>query len=578
VAIKLLRDEQLVSFSASGREIPLKKLARLPMAFAAAVFFSSCARSPQYDVIIRNGRVCDGTGAPCVAGGVAIRGDSIAKVGDVGDARGKTERDVHGQVIAPGFINMMGGEWGLFADGRSQSDIRQGVTLEIFGEGESMGPLNDAMRAEYQKQEIDIHYDVTWHTLAEGLDTLARRGISTNIASFLGAATPRVYVLGRANRAPTAAELDQMRKITAKAMEDGALGVASALIYQPGVYARTDELVALAEVAARYHGIYISHIRNEGDAEMEAIDELISIARRAKIPAEIYHLKVSGEQNWNRFPEVIRKVEDARAAGLQITADMYTYTAGATGLDASMPPWVQEGGLEAWRKRLEDPSTRKRVMQEMRIPTREWDNLYLATGSPDKVLLIGFKSDKLKPLTGKTLGEIARLRRTSPEETAMDLVVEDDSRVGTVYFLMNEDNLRRQIALPWVSFASDEDTRGIDGIFLKSSAHPRAYGNFARVYARYVRDEKLMPVEEAVRKMTSLPAANLGIARRGRLKEGYFADVVVFDPQTIQDHATFEQPRQYATGVSEVWVNGVEVIRDGEHTGAKPGRVVRRDR
>jgi N-acyl-D-amino-acid deacylase len=548
------------------------------MAFAAAALLASCARTPQYDVILRNGRVCDGSGSPCSAGGVAISGDTIGKVGDLAGARGKIERDVHGHVIAPGFINMMSSEWGLFADGRSQSDIRQGVTLEILGEGESIGPLSDAMRAEYERQEIDIHYDVSWHTLAEGLDTLARRGISTNIASFIGAATPRVYVLGRANRAPTAAELDQMRALTEKAMQDGALGVASALIYQPGTYARTDELVALAEVAAKHHGMYISHIHNEGDHEMEAIDELIAIARQAKIPAEIYHLKVAGQKNWARLPEVIRKVEEARASGLHITADMYTYTAGATGLDAAMPPWVQEGGLEAWRKRLQDPAIRKRVRKEMREPHPKWDNLYLATGSPDQVLLIGFKNEKLKPLTGKTLGDVARLRHTSPEDTAMDLVVEDDSRVGTVYFLMDEDNVRRQIVLPWVSFASDEDSRGIDGVFLKSSAHPRAYGNFARVYARYVRDEKLLTVEEAVRRMTSLPASNLGIARRGMLREGYFADVAVFDPQTIQDHATFERPMQYATGVSEVWVNGVEVIRDGEHTGAKPGRVVRRER
>jgi N-acyl-D-amino-acid deacylase len=556
----------------------LKNLAPVPITFAALVLWGSCARAPQYDVVLRNGLVCDGSGASCVAGGVAINGDTIAKVGDLARASGKIERDVHGQVIAPGFLNMMSSEWGLFADGRSQSDIRQGVTLEIFGEGESMGPLNDAMRAEYQKQEIDLHYDATWHTLAEGFDMLARRGISTNIASFLGAATPRVYVLGRANRAPTAAELNQMRELTAKAMEDGALGVASALIYQPGTHAQTDELVALAQVAARYHGIYASHIRNEGDREMAAIDELISIARQAQIPAEIYHLKVSGEKNWHRLPEVIRKVEDARAAGLQITADMYTYTAGATGLDAAMPPWVQEGGLEAWRKRLRDPSIRKRVKDEMRASSSRWDNLYLAAGSPDKVLLIGFKSDNLKPLTGKTLGEVARLRHTSPEDAAMDLVIEDDSRVGTIYFLMSEDNVRRQIVFPWVSFGSDEDTRGIDGVFLKSSAHPRAYGNFARVYARYVRDEKLLTVEEAVRKMTSLPASNLGIARRGMLRKGYFADVVVFDPRIIQDHATFEKPMQFATGVSEVWVNGVEVIRDGEHTGARPGRVVRRER
>jgi N-acyl-D-amino-acid deacylase len=556
----------------------VRVIIKISLVLAVALLLVVCGRRTQFDVVLRNGRICDGTGTPCVSGGIAINGDTIAKVGDLGDARGRTELDVHGQVIAPGFINLMSGESGLFIDGRSQSDIRQGVTLEIFGEGESMGPMNDAMRAEYEKQEADFHYDASWHTLAEGLDTLARRGISPNIASFIGAATPRVNVMGRADRAPTAAELDQMRALTAKAMEDGALGVASALIYQPGVYARTDELIALAEVAARYHGIYISHIRNEGDREPEAIDELITIARQAKVPAEIYHLKVSGEKNWGNLPAIIRKIEDARAEGLKITADMYTYTAGATGLDAAMPPWVQEGGLEAWRKRLRDPAIRERVKREMRSPTENWDNLYLAAGSPDKVLLIGFKSEKLKPLTGKTLGEVARMRGTSPEDAAMDLVIEDDSRIGTVYFLMNEENIRRQIVLPWVSFCSDEDSRGIDGVFLKSSAHPRAYGNFARVYARYVRDEKLLTVEEAVRKMTSLPASNLGIARRGTLREGYFADVVVFDPQTIQDHATFEKPMQFATGVSQVWVNGVAVIRDGEHTGAKPGRVVRRER
>lgn len=547
-------------------------------ACAAAIALVSCARAPQYDVVLRNGRVCDGSGSPCVPGGVAINGDTIAKVGDLGDARGKIERDVHGQVIAPGFINMMSGEWGLFADGRSQSDIRQGVTLEMFGEGESMGPMNDAMRKEYEQQELDIHYEAPWHTLAEGLETLAKRGISPNIASFIGAATPRVYVLGRANRAPTPAELDRMRALTEKAMQDGALGVASALIYQPGNYAKTDELVALAQVAAKYHGIYISHIRDEGNHEMEAVDELISIARQAKIPAEIYHLKVSGQKNWPREPELIRKIEDARASGLRITADMYTYPAGATGLDAAMPPWVQEGGLEAWRRRLQDPAIRRRVKKEMDDPNTKWDNFFTAVGSPDKILLIGFKNEKLKPLTGKTLGEIARMRHESPEDAAMDLVVEDDSRVGTIYFLMSEDNLKRQIVLPWVSFGSDEDTRGIDGVFLKTSAHPRAYGNFARVYAKYVRDDKLLTVAEAVRRMTSLPATNLGIARRGTLKPGYFADVVVFDPQTIQDHATFAKPMQYATGVSGVWVNGVEVLRDGEHTGAKPGRVVRRER
>jgi N-acyl-D-amino-acid deacylase len=545
---------------------------------AMAVALAGCSRAPKYDLVLRNGLICDGTGSPCVAGSVAVNGDTIARVGNLGSDRGRKDIDVLGEVIAPGFLNMMSGESGLFADGRGLSDLHQGVTLEIFGEGESMGPLNEAMRMEQHHQQGDIKYDITWSTLAEGLDTLVRHGISPNVASFIGAATPRVYVLGRANRAPTPAELDQMRALVEKAMQDGALGVASALIYQPGVYAKTDELIALAEVAARYRGIYISHIRDEGDGELAAIDELITIARTAKIPAEIYHLKIAGEANWKNYPAVIRKIEDARAEGLKITADMYTYTAGATGLDASMPPWVQEGGLEEWRKRLRDPAIRARVKQEMQTKSAAWDNLYLDAGSPDRILLIGFKSDALKPYTGKTLAEVAKLRNESPEEAAMDLVLEDDSRVDTVYFVMDEDNLRKQIALPWVSFASDYDPIGVDGVFAKSSAHPRAFGNFVRVYARYVRDEKRMPLEEAVRKMTSLPASNLGIARRGELREGYFADVVVFDPKRVQDRATFENPKQFSTGVSRVFVNGVEVIRDGEHTGALPGRVVRRAR
>ena len=537
----------------------------------------SCSRASDFDVVLRDGLICDGTGSPCISGGVAINGDRIAKNGDVSADHGRIDIDVHGQVIAPGFINLMSGPDGLFADGRGLSDLLQGVTLEIFGEGESMGPFTDDMRAEALGQQADIKYDITWHTLDQGLETLVQHGSSPNIASFIGAATPRVNVLGRANRAPTPAELDQMRALTAKAMQDGALGVASALIYQPGNYAHTDELIALAQVAAKYKGIYISHIRNEGDHEMEAIDELITIARQAQIPAEIYHLKVAGKKNWSHLPEVIQKIEAARAEGLTITADMYSYPAGATGLDGAMPPWVQEGGLEAWRKRLQDPAIRKRVKQEM-SSSDKYDNLFHSAGTPDNVLLVGFKSDKLKPLTGKTLGEIARMRHSTPEDTAMDLVIEDDSRVETVYFLMSEDNIQKQIVLPWVSFGADADPEGIDGVFLKFSAHPRTFGNFARVYARYVRDEKLMAVSEAVRKMTSLPASNLGISQRGLLRPGYFADIAVFDPNTIQDHATFEKPRQLATGVSEVFVNGAEVVHNGVHTGAKPGRVVKRGR
>jgi N-acyl-D-amino-acid deacylase len=547
---------------------------RIPLLVAIALALLSCARKPNFDVVLRNGVVCDGSGSPCIAGGVAITGDKIAKTGDVSSDRGLIDVDVHGQVIAPGFINLMSGETGLFADGRGLSDLLQGVTLEIFGEGESMGPITDEMRAEALRQQTDIKYGIPWHTLNQGLETLVKHGVSPNVASFIGAATPRVNVLGRANRAPTPAELDRMRELTAQAMQEGALGVSSALIYQPGNYAQTDELIALAEVAAKYKGIYISHIRNEGDHEMDALEELITIARQARIPAEIYHLKVAGAKNWSHLPAVIQKIESARAEGLTITADMYTYPAGATGLDAAMPPWVQEGGLAEWRKRLQDPAIRKRVKSEM-SSSDKYDNLLLAAGTPDKVLLVGFKSEKLKPFTGKTLGEVARLRHQSPADTAMDLVIEDDSRVETVYFLMSEDNIRKQIVLPWVSFGADSDPEGIEGVFLKSSTHPRTFGNFARVYARYVRDDKLLTVPEAVRKMTSLPASNLGIARRGLLRPDYFADIAVFDPATIQDHATFEKPRQTATGVSEVFVNGVPVVHNGGHTGLKPGRVVK---
>jgi N-acyl-D-amino-acid deacylase len=556
-------------------EIPFQTMRRILLLMAISLPLFSCSRN--FDVVLRNGLLCDGTGSPCTAGGVAISGDKIAQIGDVSADHGRIDIDVHGQIIAPGFINLMSGPDGLFADGRGLSDLLQGVTLEIFGEGESMGPLNDDMRAEELRQQRDIKYDINWHTLNEGLQALERHGISPNVASFIGAATPRVYVLGRANRAPTPAELDQMRALTDQAMQEGALGVASALIYAPGNYAKTDELVALAEVVAKHKGIYISHMRNEGDHELEAVDELISIARQARVPAEIYHLKVAGAKNWSHLPEVIQKVEAARGEGLAITADMYTYTAGATGLDAAMPPWVQEGGLEAWRKRLQDPAIRKQVKQEM-LSSDKYDNLLAAAGSPDNVLLIGFNSELLKPLTGKTLAEVASMRHSTPQDTAMDLVIEDDSRIETVYFLMSEDNIRKQIVLPWVSFGADADPEGVDGVFLKFSAHPRAFGNFARVYARYVRDEKLMTVTEAVRRMTSLPASNLGIAHRGLLRQGYFADIAVFDPNTILDHATFEKPRQFATGVSEVFVNGVEVVQNGEHIGAKPGRVVKRDR
>jgi N-acyl-D-amino-acid deacylase len=532
-------------------------------------------QAQQYDVIVRGGTVYDGSGGVPVRADVGIRKDRIEGIGDLKGAKAKTEIDARGLAVAPGFINLMSGPDTLFADGRSQSDLRQGVTLEVFGEGESMGPLTPEMRKYFEGMPGDIRYPMPWSTLSGGLQTLAARGISCNIASFVGSATIRENVLGFADRAPTPPELARMKALTAQAMKEGALGVASALIYAPGAYAKTDELIALAEEARKFNGIYISHIRSEGDRLVEAVDELIAIARAAKIRAEIYHLKAAGKDNWGKLDTVIKHVEAARAEGLHITADMYTYTAGATGLDASMPPWVQEGGYHEWAKRLQDPAIRERVMREMRSKSDKWENLLLAAGA-DRVLLVGFANDKLKPLTGKTLAEVAKMRGKSPEETAMDLVIEDGTRVGTIYFLMSEENVRKEAALPWVSFGADEDSQAPEGVFLKSNPHPRAYGNFARFLGQYVRDENVTTLQDAVRRLAQLPAENLRLDHRGALKKGYFADVVVFDPAKIQDHATFEKPHQYSTGVVHVLVNGTPVIMDGEHTGATPGRVVPR--
>jgi N-acyl-D-aspartate/D-glutamate deacylase len=536
----------------------------------------ACSPAPRYDVIIRGGTVYDGSGGVPRTADVAIAGEAIAAIGDLQSASAVVEVDATNLAVAPGFINML--SWAnesLIHDPRSQSDIRQGVTLEVMGEGESMGPLNDSMKKLFKELQGDVKYDITWTTLGEYLDHLERKGIATNVASFVGATTVRIHELGYVNRPPTSDELNRMRALVRRAMEEGALGVGSSLIYAPAFYARTEELIALSQEAGKYGGMYISHIRSEGNRLLEAVDELIRIAREANVPAEIYHLKAAGQQNWPKMDQVITKVEAARQGGLKITADMYTYPAGATGLDAAMPPWVQEGGLREWIRRLKDPAIRARVKREMTTPTNEWESLYLAAGSPEKVLLVAFKQDSLKPLTGRSLAEVARMRGKSPEDTAMDLVIEDDSRVGTVYFLMSEENIRKQIALPWVSFDSDAESLAPEGVFLKSNPHPRAYGTFARLLGKYVRDEKIIPLEEAIRRLTSLPATNLQLEKRGALDVGHYADIVVFDPRTIQDHATFEKPHQYSTGVKHVFVNGVQVLRDGEHTNATPGRVVR---
>jgi N-acyl-D-amino-acid deacylase len=464
-------------------------------------------------------------------------------------------------------------ETALIADGRAQGGIRQGVTLAVFGES-SMGPLSDAMKRDMQARQGDIKFDYTWSTLGEYLDTLASRGVSTNVASFVSASTIRAKEVGLDNRAPTADELERMRADVGQAMREGAMGVTTALIYTPAVFSKTDELVALAKVAAESGGMYISHMRSEGDRLLEAIDETLQIAREAHIRAEIYHLKAAGQQNWAKLGDAIAKIEAARKQGLDITADMYTYTAGSTGLDAAMPPWVQEGGYNAWAARLRDPKIRERVRKEMVTPGDAWENLLLAAGG-EGTLLVGFKNEALRTYTGKTLAEVAKLRGTSVPDTAMDLVAEDGSRVQVVYFLMSEDNVKRQIQLPWVSFGSDASFMSTDGVFVKTSTHPRAYGNFARLLGKYVRDEHVIPLQEAIRKLTSLPADTLRAKDRGRLAAGQFADVVVFDPKTIADKATYDRPHQYAVGVRHVWVNGTQVLKDGEHTGAKPGRVVR---
>jgi N-acyl-D-amino-acid deacylase len=528
-----------------------------------------------YDVVIAGGRIYDGSGGAPYVADVGIKDGRIAAIGQLQPGTAQVIR-AQGLAVAPGFINML--SWAtdcLLVDGRSQSDIRQGVTLEVMGEGESMGPLNEAMKRDMVQMQGDLKFRVEWTTLGEYLDCLVRKGVSTNVASFMGAATARVFTVGYEDRPATAPELQKMRELARAAMQEGALGIGSALIYAPGAYARADELTALAEVAGQYGGLYISHLRSEGDHLLEALDDFIATARKAHVAAELYHMKAAGKANWDKCDAMIRKIEKARAEGLRITADMYTYTAAATGLDAAMPPWVHAGGHRAWVTRLQDPAIRQRVVQEITTPAGGWENFYLLAGAPENILFVGFKNDKLKPLIGKTLAQVAALRGRSPVETALDLVVEDDSRVNTVYFLMSEENVKKQIKLPWVSFCSDAGSMAPEGAFLKSSTHPRAYGNFARLLGKYVREEKVIPLEEAIRRLSALPAENLKLDGRGKLEKGCWADVVVFDPVTVSDHATYESPRQYATGVIDVFVNGVQVLKDGEHTGAKPGQVVR---
>lgn len=534
------------------------------------LIFCGCSQSVRYDVLIRNGSIIDGSGITAFTGDIGIMSDTIAAIGNLKNARGIKEIDAAGMAVAPGFINML--SWAgesLIEDGRSLGDICQGVTLEVVGEGDSWGPWSESMKREMKASQGDIKYDIEWTTLGEYLDFLQTKGVSTNIASFVGTSTLRIHVVGYDDRPPTAAEMDSMKLLVSQAMEEGAIGLSSALEYIPASFASTEELAELASVAARYDGMYISHIRNEDETFLEAIDDFLKIPAGTGIRAEIYHFKQVGRTNWDKLDRAVSKIDSARAAGLYITADMYNYPASSTGLGIIMPEWVQEGGFEKWVARLKDPAVRKIVGPEI-IKT-----IMRKQGSPDKILVIGFNTDSLKYLQGKTLSAIAEIRGSSPEETVMDLIIDDGSNVSAVFFSMSEDNLKKEIALPWMGFGSDGQSMAPEGVFLKSATHPRAYGNFARLLGKYVRDEKIISLEEAVYRLTMFPATNMKIARRGALKEGYHADVVIFDPAEIQDHSTFEDPHQLSTGMTHVFVNGVQVLENGEHTGAMPGKVVR---
>ena len=557
----------------SRRIILLLAIALSVTCIAAA--YAQPKAGESFDHLIKAGMIYDGSGAKPRRADVGIRGDRIVAIGELDAKNAGNVIDAQGLAVAPGFINML--SWStesLLEDGRSQSEVRQGVTTQIMGEGWSMGPLNDRMKERMIREQGDIKFEIKWTTLAEYLRHLEQRGVSQNVASYLGATTVREYVIGLEDKAPTPEQLEQMRTVVREAMEEGALGIGSSLIYAPAFYAKTEELIELCKVAAQYKGKYISHMRSEGNQLIEAVEELMRISREAKIPAEIYHLKAAGKDNWPKMDRVLAMIEKARADGLPITANMYNYPAGGTGLDACLPPWTLDGGYEALFKRLEDPAMRKKIAAEVQQPSDKWENFYLAAGSPDRILVVGFKNEALKPLTGKSLATVAKERGKDPIETAMDLILEDRSRVGTIYFLMSEENMRKQVKKDWVSFGSDEASQAPEGAFLKSNPHPRAYGNFARLLGQYAREEKLITLEEAVRRLTSLPARNLGLQDRGVLKEGMFADVAVFDPKTIADRATFEHPHQYAVGMKHVLVNGVPVLKDGEHTGATPGRAV----
>jgi N-acyl-D-amino-acid deacylase len=543
---------------------------------AVILLFLGACRRYDYDTIIRNGTVYDGSGNTPFKADIGINNDTIAFIGDLRKATAKQEQDAKGMAVTPGFINML--SWSpvtLIEDGRSQGEIRQGVTLEVFGEGESMGPLNPKMKKEMQDDQPLYKFKVDWNSLGEYMQFLEKKGISCNVASYVGATTIRTNVIGEDNRDPSPQELERMKALVRKEMEAGALGIGTSLIYPPAFFAKTNELIELCKAAAPYGGGYISHMRSEGNHLLEAVEELITIAKESGVHGEIYHLKAAGVSNWNKLDSVIRRVEKARKEGIDIGANMYTYTAGATGLTAAFPPSLQDGGFGKLWERLHDPAIRAQMKAAMKTNATDWENLYYGAGSADKVLLLGFRRDSLFKYTGKTLAEVARIRNTTPEDCAIDLIIQDSTRIEVAYFLMSEENVKKQMTLPWMSYGSDAGSMATEGNFLKQSAHPRAYGNFVRVIGHYSRDEKVIPLQQAIYQLTKLAATKLHIQKRGELKPGYYADVVVFDPAKVEDHATYDKPHQYASGIQDVWVNGIQVLKNAEHTNNKPGRFVK---
>lgn len=524
-----------------------------------------CSTSESYDVLIKNGQIIDGSGNTSFVGDIGIKADTIAAIGSLNYAKGTLEIDAKGLSVAPGFINML--SWAnvsLIEDGRSQGDIRQGVTLEVLGEGHSMGPLTEEMKKEMLVNQQNITYDITWTTLGEYLEFLEEKGVSTNIASFVGNGTLREYTMGYENRLPTSEELDKMKALTQRAMEEGAIGISTSLIYVPSGHAKTDEIIELAKIVSDHDGMYVSHIRDEEGGLLDAVNELITISKEADIRSEIYHFKASGNQNWHLLDKAIALIDSARTKGLSITTDMYMYNASSTGLNVLLPAWAKEGGHDATMRLIEQPDLRKKMIQEIdfHVPA-------------EKILLVGFRNKEMRNLIGKTLADVAAQRKITPEKAIVDLIYEDNSRIQVVYFSMSEDNIKRKIALPYMSICSDAGSYTNEGVFLEQSTHPRAYGSFARLLGKYVREEKVIPLEEAIYKLTSLPATNMKLKKRGALKKGFYADITVFDAGTIQDNATFGTPHQYATGMQHVFVNGTQVLKNGEHTGAYPGRVVR---